>query len=233
MIYLLMLTNFDGTVIRSWLKDAAGFVVPDQVDEPDSIIYNPSLEYRQSRMSLSSKLDLEAKTILPILNTNKLIPCDVGLQLRFNCARQNFAIMASKSDAEIYKLFISRCELRINKVELSSTAQLIFERQLTRGINISATDFNIVSISLNAGINEFTSSAYTPPGIMRRCYAAMVSEERMNGAPQLNGLVYKPEGLRTISLMINENVHTIKSNFLDEHNREIGEIYYALLKYIF
>ncbi len=211
-----MLCGYSNDYLDTVLRSEAGFVHDSEPVLDQSFNANRSLKYFRGRLQRSKKLDLMTRPFVPAFFHNKKLPTKCEWTLEWTMNPSDFVIRYLKEGLKELKLRLLRADLIVNTVDLEPEARALVDRQLnSNGLWIPFTDYQAVSLSIQEGQSEFTSSANTMR-FPRRVYIGFVAEEDVLPNPATTPFYYRNWDIMQLEFNMNGRRQAMALNFDDD-----------------
>ncbi len=214
--HLPTLCGHSNDYLETMLRSEAGFVLDTDPVLDLTFNANRSLKYFRGRLQRSKKLDLMTRPFIPAFLHSKKLPTRCEWTLEWTLNPSDFIIRYQKDGQKELKLRLLRADLIVNTVDLQPEARDLVERQLnSNGLWIPFTDYQTISLSIQAGQSEFTSSTNTTR-FPRRVYIGFVAEDDVLPNCATTPFFYRNWDITQLEFNVNGRRQVLSLNFDDD-----------------
>ena len=140
----------------------------------------------RKHMSQNGRIfNLHGSLFHPVLCNGKYLPCTGRemWELVFRLHNSQFFIQKDTSNAgdQIYRVLVHNFSITVGKLQLTPTAQNLFDSDLRRGLMIPIRDYDMIDFSVAKGTKgrTFPETSFSGANIIRRIFCVIGEKKYM------------------------------------------------------
>lgn len=219
--------DFDNLSIDSTRSKKIKAEVDAQHDKEITIIEEISandgyVKRRNKLVDSKGKIKLIIPLHCDLLHSNRLLLNNLGLYFEFERNKDSFLLMGNDKD---FGVFITRASLYVRRVEINPSVKLAH----ISALQISNAKYpikqnKVMALTIDDGSSEFNITTL-PKIIPNKITFGLVLDEAYNGSLTTNPFRFDANGLRTITLTVNNETRVININ---EDENDFIEGYHSI-----